>query len=193
MLNSSKLLAFLHACRCGPPCRTYMSMVIGELGDVTSAPPADARLVRLNAAKLALYESIFLWEYLAIGWEPFDDMDAVVRLAGEGGGSLDDAVMPERSIDDGKGWEGSDNGMEDLFDHTGMRKTALHVLCEANATGAALPAEVVAFMAYHGMAHDAECAEDHELCFISDVYLAEDEVCELAALLRAWDIRSAFR
>jgi len=61
-LNSEKLLKFLRGCTCAPgvmpSCRTYASMVLGK--DVTVAPPADARLVRLNAAKVKLYESIFL-------------------------------------------------------------------------------------------------------------------------------------
>ena len=197
MPNSIKLLNFLRACTCGPPCRTYVSMVLGHLGDVTTpAPPADARLVRLNAAKIALYESIFLQEWHAYGEENiYDDMAETVRIANMCGASLSDVIEKQRSLSDGKDWQDSDY-CEDKFLDTGLSASALGLLCEANVAGAKLPADVMAFMARHAMVHDAECALniDDDQCFsYSDsLDLSVDEICELAALLRKWDIRSAF-
>ena len=194
MLNSSKLLDFLRACTCGQPCRTYASMVLGGVGDVTVAPPADARLVRLNAAKLALYESIFLWEYLADEDDEYEDIAKAVRIANMCGASLSDIFPPQRSISDGQCW-GSDCGDSwwDLFSNSGLTSSAYRMLCEANVAGASLPAGVIAFMARHNMVHVAECAgEVFDDCFSDDDDLSVDAECELAALLRDWDIRHAF-
>ena len=191
-LNSSKLLAYLHGCTCGQPCRTYVSMVLG--GNEAATPPADLRLTRLNAAKLALYESIFLWEYYS-GDEKYDDMAQVVHMANECGASLSDMIHPQRELRDEWCWEDSDWWL-DVFEDSGVSKNALRMLCEANTAGATLPASVAAFMARHSMVHEAECAEniDNDQCFLysESLHLSVDEKCELAALLRAWDIRSAF-
>ena len=109
--------------------------------------------------------------------------------------SLNDVIEPQRSLDDGKWWDDSD-AMLNLYEDTGLRQNALSVLCEANVAGAALPAGVVAFMARHGLVHRAECAAyiDDDQCFLADgdLDLSVDDACELAALLRDWDIQTAF-
>ena len=65
----------------------------------------------------------------------------------------------------------------------------LHLLCECSIAGASLPDDVVAYMAAHNMVHEAE----HNDCFHSSVCeLGNADICEIASLLRKWDIRTAF-
>ena len=122
-------------------------------------------------------------------------MAGTVRMANMCGASLEDMCPKQRSLAEGKVWDDSDWWM-DLWQDTEVGKNAYRVLCEANIAGATLPADVAAFTARHSLVHDAECEEniDDDRCFYYDdsVNLSVDEICELASLLRKWDIRNAF-
>jgi len=159
--------------------------------DVSKLPPpgADESFVRLHKSKLALCESIFLWEYLS-----YDDYNVkeLVEIANECGADLVDMIHKTNELS--SGFRGEDGGHDDFLNCM-IGSTASRVLCEANVTGAKLPDDVIAFLASHKMTkHREDCVEqidDGDGCF--DLYeLSYNEVCEIASLLREWDIRTAF-
>ena len=101
--------------------------------------------------------------------------------------------MKQRSLDDGKFW-GDDDWWLDQFEDSEVGSNALLALCEANVAGATLPPDVVAFMAQHRMVHDDECADKiiDDTCQFDESDLGVNDLCELAAMLCKWDIRTAF-
>ena len=152
-------------------------------------PGADASFVRLHKSKLALCESIFLWEYLS-----YDDYDIVglVEIANECGADLVDMI--EKTNELSHGYSGEDGGVDDFLNCL-IGSTASRFLCEANVTGAKLPDAIIAFLASHKMLkHHEDCEEQLEDGdpFFDLHELGYTEICEIASMLREWDIRTAF-
>ena len=167
---------------------------VGSIFKKTKTTPVDPRLERLQDAKVLLMESIFLWEYFDFTRDNiYGDLDETVRIADMCGTDLLELLQPQRTLEEGCFWSDSDYCMDKFADtELGTRATAM--LCEANIAGIVLPEKIAAFMKRLDMVHLDDCEEqldDGDPCFTDDDSLDVDDVCQLAGLLRDWDVTCA--